>query len=156
MDEQCSRAVRYAFVELYNRKLLYRGKRLVNWCPRCSTALADIEVEHKRCEGLALAHPLSHRRAPQEAASGAEEEVPPTPSRRGYVVVATTRPETLLGDTAVAVNPEGQALQGTRRASTLTAAAHRPRDSHRRRRRRGQDLRFRRREGHARPRSDRL
>ena len=51
MDDVCSRAVRHAFVELYNRGLIYRGKRLVNWCPRCQTALSDIEVEHEEEEG---------------------------------------------------------------------------------------------------------
>jgi valyl-tRNA synthetase len=90
MDEVCSKAVRKAFVDLYKKKLLYRGKRLVNWCPRCGTALADIEVEHKDSKGS-----LWHIKYPsQDGAS--------------YVTVATTRPETLLGDTAVAVHPDDE------------------------------------------------
>jgi len=88
MDDACSRAVREAFVRLFQKGLIYRGPRMVNWCPRCQTALADIEVEHEERSGK-----LWHIRYPY--ANG-----------KGYAVVATTRPETLLGDTAVAVNPE--------------------------------------------------
>jgi valyl-tRNA synthetase len=88
MDDQCSRAVRHAFVVLFKKGLIYRGPRMVNWCPRCLTALSDIEVEHEERAGK-----LWHIRYP--LASG-----------EGNIVVATTRPETMLGDTAVAVNPE--------------------------------------------------
>jgi valyl-tRNA synthetase len=104
MDEQCSRAVRFAFVDLYNKKLLYRGKRLVNWCPRCMTALADIEVEHKQSKGSLwhIRYPLVERRkAPR---SGAKKGKTNPFYEQGYIVVATTRPETLLGDTGVAVS----------------------------------------------------
>ena len=90
MDEQCSRAVREAFVRLFKKGLIYRGPRMVNWCPRCQTALSDIEVEHEDRAGK-----LWHIRYPY--ADG-----------NGYLIVATTRPETLLGDTAVAVNPEDE------------------------------------------------
>ncbi len=90
MDEGCSRAVRKAFVTLYNEGLIYRGKYLINWCPRCLTALSDIEVEHAEKDGM-----LYHIRYP--LADGT-----------GEVVVATTRPETMLGDTAVAVHPEDE------------------------------------------------
>lgn len=102
MDEVCSKAVRVAFVELYRRKLLYRGKRLVNWCPRCSTALADIEVEHSDVKGSLwhIRYPIADRR------KGTRKSKSPSPFDSGYIVVATTRPETLLGDTAVAVNPK--------------------------------------------------
>lgn len=93
MDEPCSRAVRHAFVTLFNKGLIYRGPRMVNWCPRCHTALADIEVEHEERSGK-----LWHIRYP--LASG-----------HGSVTVATTRPETMLGDTAVAVNPEDPRYQ---------------------------------------------
>jgi valyl-tRNA synthetase len=106
MDEQCSRAVRHAFVELYNRKLLYRGKRLVNWCPRCATALADIEVEHKQSNGSLwhIRYPITERRkAPR---SGAKKGKANPFYEQGYIIVATTRPETLLGDTGVAVSPK--------------------------------------------------
>jgi valyl-tRNA synthetase len=87
MDEGCSRAVREVFVRLYNKGLIYKGRRIINWCPRCQTALSDIEVEYAETAGR-----LHHVKYPLEDGTG-------------YVVVATTRPETILGDTAVAVNP---------------------------------------------------
>ncbi len=87
MDEGCSLAVRTVFKELYDEGLIYRGKYIINWCPRCHTALSDIEVEHEEKNGHLwfIKYPF---------ADGA-----------GGVVVATTRPETMLGDTAVAVHP---------------------------------------------------
>ncbi|MFQ6096384.1 MAG: valine--tRNA ligase [Armatimonadota bacterium] len=90
LDEGCSRAVREAFVTLYEAGLIYRGKRMVDWCPRCHTGISDIEVEHVETNGH-----LWHIRYP--GLNGA-------PS----VVVATTRPETMLGDTAVAVHPDDE------------------------------------------------
>lgn len=87
MDEGCSRAVREVFVSLYERGLVYRGNYIVNWCPKCHTAISDIEVEHED-----LAGHLWYVRYPL-----ADDD--------GYITVATTRPETILGDTAVAVNP---------------------------------------------------
>jgi valyl-tRNA synthetase len=87
MDEGLSRAVRKAFVSLYNDGLIYRGKRIINWCPRCKTAISDIEVEYTEENGK-----LWYLKYPVE---GSNE----------YVTVATTRPETMLGDVAVAVNP---------------------------------------------------
>ena len=89
MDEGLSKAVRTVFVKLYEDGLIYRDNRLINWCPRCHTALSDIEVEHEDHKGH-----LWHIRYP----------VVGQPGR--FVVVATTRPETMLGDTAVAVHPE--------------------------------------------------
>ena len=89
MDEGLSRAVREVFVRLYDEGLIYRDNRLINWCPRCHTALSDIEVEHEEKAGN-----LWHLRYP----------VVDEPGR--FVVVATTRPETMLGDTAVAVHPQ--------------------------------------------------
>jgi len=90
LDEGPSRAVRTAFVRLYNKGLIYRGERMINWCPRCQTALSDLEVEHKDIVGhlYYIRYPLT------------ESE--------GFVTVATTRPETFLGDTAVAVNPDDE------------------------------------------------
>lgn len=88
MDEGLSRAVREVFVRLYEEGLIYRGDYIINWCPRCHTALSDLEVEHEEKDSH-----LYYIRYPFE-------------KRDGYLVVATTRPETLLGDTAVAVNPE--------------------------------------------------
>ena len=89
MDEGLSRAVREAFVRLWEDGLLYRAERLINWCPRCKTALADIEVVHEEIDGhiWTIRYPLADD--PSKALS-----------------VATTRPETMLGDTAVAVHPE--------------------------------------------------
>jgi len=91
MDEGLSRAVREAFVRLWEDRLLYRAQRLINWCPRCKTALADIEVLHEEADGS-----LWHIRYPLADDSAQ------------YLVVATTRPETMLGDTAVAVHPEDE------------------------------------------------
>ncbi|MDH4122190.1 MAG: valine--tRNA ligase [Deltaproteobacteria bacterium] len=90
LDEGLTRAVRREFVELHRRGLVRRDKRLVNWCPRCLTALSDLEVNHEEKEGG-----MWHIRYP--LAQGG-----------GHIVVATTRPETLLGDTAVAVHPEDE------------------------------------------------
>ncbi|HED24807.1 MAG TPA: valine--tRNA ligase, partial [Firmicutes bacterium] len=87
MDEGCSKAVRKVFVDLYRRGLIYRGDYMINWCPRCHTALSDIEVEHE-----SEAASITHIRYPLAGFPG-------------HVVVATTRPETMLGDTAVAVHP---------------------------------------------------
>ncbi len=94
MDEGLSSAVRQVFVSLYNSGLLYRGKRMINWCPRCMTALANIEVENEELNGA-----LYHIRYPLA-------------NRKGSLIVATTRPETLLGDTAVAVNPKDNRYKG--------------------------------------------
>ena len=90
MDEGCSKAVREVFVNLYNKGLIYRGYRIINWCPRCLTALSDAEVEYAEQPGS-----FWHVRYPID---GTDE----------YLTVATTRPETMLGDTAVAVHPEDE------------------------------------------------
>lgn len=89
MDEKCSKAVREAFVNLYNKGLIYRGSRIINWCPCCKTALSDAEVEYSE-----EASNFWHLKYFLE---GSAEE---------GLIVATTRPETMFGDTAVAVNPE--------------------------------------------------
>jgi valyl-tRNA synthetase len=94
MDEQLSHAVREVFVRLHEEGLIYRAERLVNWCPRCHTALSDLEVEHddpataQKGELWSFAYPLA--------------------DAKGEIVVATTRPETMLGDTAVAVHPDDE------------------------------------------------
>jgi valyl-tRNA synthetase len=87
MDERMSRAVREAFVRLYEEGLIYRGKYIVNWCPRCITAVSDLEVVHEETPGKIW-----------------EIRYPVIGSANEYIIVATTRPETMLGDTAVAVN----------------------------------------------------
>ena len=91
LDPGLSRAVREVFVRLYEKGLIYRGEYMVNWCPRCHTALSDLEVEHEETPGN-----LWHIRYPVNGMPGR------------YLVVATTRPETMLGDTAVAVNPKDE------------------------------------------------
>ena len=90
MDEQRSKAVKEVFVNLYNKGLIYRGDRIINWCPSCKTALSDAEVEYTEQDSH-----LWHIRYPLADGSG-------------EIVVATTRPETILGDTAVAVNPKDE------------------------------------------------
>jgi valyl-tRNA synthetase len=92
MDEGLSRAVRKVFVELYKKDLIYRGKYLINWCPRCLTALSDLEVEHSELEGKFYS--VLYRFADGGEGDG--------------VTVVTTRPETILGDTAIAVHPRDE------------------------------------------------
>ena len=87
MDEKCSKEVRKAFVKMYNDGLIYRGDRIINWCPVCKTALSDAEVEYAEQDGFFWHYGYS------------------TPDGSETVTFATTRPETMLGDTAVAVNP---------------------------------------------------
>ena len=87
MEEDLSNAVQEVFIRLYEKELIYKGKYIINWCPRCSTALSDEEVEHKETHGHLwyFKYPLKNTKE--------------------FITVATTRPETMLGDTAVAVNP---------------------------------------------------
>ncbi len=88
MDEGCNKAVKEVFVNLYNKGLIYRGERIINWCPCCLTSISDAEVEYEDQAGS-----FWHLRYPLSDGSG-------------YIEMATTRPETMLGDTAVAVNPD--------------------------------------------------
>ncbi|HZX46689.1 MAG TPA: valine--tRNA ligase [Clostridia bacterium] len=90
MDEGCNKAVTEFFVSLYERDLIYRGNRIINWCPTCKTSISDAEVEHQDMEGKFwyIKYPLK--------------------DGEGYVEVATTRPETMLGDTCVAVHPDDE------------------------------------------------
>ncbi len=90
MDEGCSKAVREVFVNLYDKGLIYRGERIINWCPHCMTTISDAEVEYEEKAGS-----FWHVRYPLTDGSG-------------YLELATTRPETMLGDTAVAVHPEDE------------------------------------------------
>ena len=90
LDEGCSKAVREVFVSLYEKGLIYRGERIVNWCPHCKTTISDAEVEFEEKDGF-----FWHLRYPFEDGSG-------------YLELATTRPETMLGDTAVAVHPDDE------------------------------------------------
>ncbi len=94
MDEGPSRAVRITFKRLYDKGLIYRGERIINWCPHCETVLSDLEVEHQDITGSLwyIRYPLT--------------------DKSGFITVATTRPETILGDTAVAVNPDDERFKG--------------------------------------------
>jgi valyl-tRNA synthetase len=93
MDPSYQKAVKRVFVQLYDEGFIYRGKRIINWCPRCSTALSDIEVEHEEMDSH-----LWHIRYPLKQPVGGVD----------HVIVATTRPETMLGDTCVAVHPDDE------------------------------------------------
>jgi valyl-tRNA synthetase len=108
MDEGLSRAVREVFVQLYEGGLIYRGDYIINWCPRCRTALADLEVEHEEMDSF-----LYYILYPFE-------------NREGGLIVATTRPETLLGDTAVAVNPEDKRYSGLEGTQVLLPILNKP------------------------------
>ena len=90
MDEGCSKAVKTVFVNLYNKGLIYRGNRIINWCPHCATALSDAEVEYTEQNGN-----FWHIRYPVKGSGD-------------FIEIATTRPETMLGDTAVAVHPDDE------------------------------------------------
>ncbi len=94
MDEGCSQAVQEVFIKLYEKGLIYKGSRIVNWCPVCKTSISDAEVEHQEQDGC-----FWHINYPVKGEEGR------------FVEIATTRPETLLGDTAVAVNPEDERYQ---------------------------------------------
>jgi len=108
MDDGLSRAVRVAFVRLYRKGLIYRGRYIINWCPRCRTALSDLEVSYEETRGG-----LYYIRYPEL-------------SGRRSVVVATTRPETMLGDTAVAVNPGDDRFSGRVGATLRLPLVNRP------------------------------
>jgi valyl-tRNA synthetase len=107
MDDGLSKAVRKVFVQLYNEGLVYRGKYIINWCPRCQTALSDEEAEHKDVQGK-----LYHFKYPMKNGTG-------------FIVVATTRPETMLGDTAVAVNPADERYTGIHGSMLMLPLANR-------------------------------
>ncbi len=106
MDENLSRAVREVFVRLYEEGLIYRGKYIVNWCPRCETAISDLEVKHEEVAGKLweIRYPVIEKKNAALRAAGRAGAPVPTQ----FIVVATTRPETMLGDTAVAVNEKDE------------------------------------------------
>lgn len=108
MDKGCSRAVREVFVSLYEKGLIYQGTRITNWCPRCHTALSDIEVEHETEAGK-----LWHLRYKFE---DSEE----------YIEIATTRPETMFGDTGVAVHPDDERYRGMVGRTLILPIVNRP------------------------------
>jgi len=108
MDEGLSRAVRQVFVQLYEEGLIYRGDYIINWCPRCHTALADLEVEHADMDSFLYYVRYAYAQGD------------------GHVIVATTRPETLLGDTAVAVNPEDDRYKNLSGQNVLLPILNKP------------------------------
>ncbi|MCI5905729.1 MAG: valine--tRNA ligase [Oscillospiraceae bacterium] len=107
MDEGCNKAVREVFVNLYNKGLIYRGERLINWCPHCKTSISDAEVNYEDQAGH-----FWHLRYPLSDGSG-------------YIELATTRPETLLGDTAVAVHPEDERYKDMVGKTVILPIVHR-------------------------------
>ncbi|HZT08450.1 MAG TPA: valine--tRNA ligase [Chloroflexota bacterium] len=113
MEPGPSRAVRTAFVRLYDEGLIYRGARITNWCPRCSTALSDLEVVHEEEPGI-----LTYVRYPLVPVEGETE--------RRYIEIATTRPETILADTGIAVHPEDDRLAELVGRTALVPSVDRP------------------------------
>ncbi len=107
MDEGCNKAVKEVFVNLYNKGLIYRGERIINWCPCCLTSISDAEVEYEDQAGH-----FWHLRYPLSDGSG-------------YIEMATTRPETMLGDTAVAVNPEDERYKDMVGKTVILPLVHR-------------------------------
>ncbi len=114
LDEGLNAAVRKVFVQLYKEGLIYRAKRLVNWDPHFQTAISDLEVEQKEVDGAYwhFAYPLADGVTYQHPVAFDEEGKPTEFETRNYIVVATTRPETMLGDTGVAVHPKDERYEG--------------------------------------------
>ena len=107
MDEGCNKAVKTVYVNLYNKGLIYRGERIINWCPHCLTSISDAEVEYEEQAGH-----FWHLRYPLKDGTG-------------YINLATTRPETLLGDTAVAVNPKDERYKDLVGKTVILPIVHR-------------------------------
>ncbi|MCK4648152.1 valine--tRNA ligase, partial [bacterium] len=107
LDRGCSEAVTESFVKLYEKGLIYRDEYIINWCPRCQTALSDIEVEHEDEKGYLYYIKYPFKTTGQ---SNSPAHLPTRPP--AFITVATTRPETMLGDTAVAVNPKDRRFKG--------------------------------------------
>ena len=105
MDEGCSKAVQEVFIRLYEKGYIYKGSRIINWCPVCQTSISDAEVEHVDQAGH-----FWHINYPIVGEEGR------------FVEIATTRPETLLGDTAVAVNPDDERYQASDRKNAEASA----------------------------------
>jgi len=110
MDKDYCVAVNKVFLELYRKGLIYRGNYIINWCPRCKTALSDEEVVHKEIDGF-----LYYIRYPIE---GFSLQIPPR-KEISYIVVATTRPETMLGDTAIAINPKDERYKWLKKVKVI-------------------------------------
>src|SRR3989344_3852709 len=106
MDKDYSKAVFEAFIRYYNKGWIYRGERVVNWCPRCQTSLSDLELEYKeeKTHLWYLRYPL--KKIKNQKSPPTEDH--PKGEKIKYIIVATTRPETMLGDTAIAVNSKDE------------------------------------------------
>lgn len=106
MDPEYARWVKKAFIHYYKKGLIYRGTRVVSWCPRCYTSLSDLEIEYKEVKSKLyyIRYPLAQSKSNALAKESKKSQT--KDARNDYIVVATTRPETMLGDTAVAVNPK--------------------------------------------------
>lgn len=115
MDKGISKAVEEVFIKLYEDGLIYRGNYIINWCPRCHTALAEEEVEHEEKEGKLyyIKYPiLAHSSKLMAHSKNKKQELSAKSKELNYIIVATTRPETMLGDTGVAVNPKDERYKG--------------------------------------------
>lgn len=123
MDEEYSKAVTETFIRLYEEKLIFRGNYIINWCPRCLTALSDEEAAHKDMDGFLyyIKYPVKqstvHR--PQSIDKEKSKTIDHGPSTVDYVIVATTRPETMLGDTAIAINPKDKRYKNLEDATII-------------------------------------
>ncbi|HEA47238.1 MAG TPA: valine--tRNA ligase, partial [bacterium] len=108
LDKECSEAVTETFVKLYEKDLIYRDEYIINWCPRCQTALSDIEVEHEDEKGYFyyIKYPFKSQVAGRRSQVARKTTSDKRRATSDYITVATTRPETMLGDTAVAINPK--------------------------------------------------
>ena len=129
LEPALSRAVRHVFVHLYEKGLIYRGEYIINWCPRCLTALSNEEAEGKETDGTLyhLRYPLAESAwdAARDARERGGEALGELPDGTWYVTVSTTRPETMLGDTAIAVNPKDERYTGLVGADVLLPLAER-------------------------------
>ncbi|MFH1593420.1 MAG: valine--tRNA ligase [Candidatus Omnitrophota bacterium] len=121
MDETFSDAVLEVFIRLYKKGLIYRGNYIINWCPRCQTALSDEEAEHREVDGMLyfVKYPIKNTRTQEhkntllrQGFGGQAEILKKTKETPDYVVVATTRPETMLGDVALCINPKDKRYAG--------------------------------------------
>jgi len=128
MDEGLSRAVARVFVELHKQGLIYKDKRLVNWDPKLLTAISDLEVEPREVKGHLwhFRYPLADGKTVRYASAFDEDGTPTAWEERPYIVVATTRPETMLGDTAVAVHPDDARFAHLKGAQVILPLMGRP------------------------------
>lgn len=118
MDEGCSKAVEEVFIRLYEKGYIYKGNRIINWCPVCRTSISDAEVEYEEQTGhfWHIRYPIAGTPEAEALLAGKKCE---NPDEKNYVIIATTRPETMLGDTALAVNPTDERYAKLRGKSVI-------------------------------------